>query len=787
MVKFSKQLQGQLVPEWKSAYCNYWQLKKILKQVKLQWEKEGVDCPARSPRRLLNSPLRSFGHLTRRRGNSWAQNDMIMVHCRTETDEQEDIYETELFEPIAEAENEKAFFSILDAELNKINKFFKRKEEEYIKRSQALEKQMKILKEMRRMLVQQTGGTSLVFQDPSRSRKEAERSVHASKIQDTEFPYLNQDSEEKSIREHVVANKNELENPQKFVHSIQVTGQPDSLPIYNHIKINIPLTTPAMAIATLSEVLQGESNNFLKNDTNGKDDILVSRKKVHQAEKMLRMAYVEFYRGLSLLKSYSSLNMVAFAKIMKKYEKVTGRNASVTYLRVVEGSYFNSSDQVVKLMDKIEALFTGHFTKDNRRQAMTYLRPTPQKASHNVTFFLGLFTGCVLSLFAAFAMIVRISEGYISAQASQSEQRKYMETIFPVFSMLSLILLHMYMYGWNVYAWRHVRINYAFIFEFAPRSELRYREILLLCTGLSTIVVGGMVTHLVAYSKAKASPYVDLIPLAVLMVFVSVLVCPFNLFYRSSRFFFLRSMQHIILSPLYKVVLADFFLADQLASQVPTLRSMEYITCYYVGGHFKHRDFHACTRGRHYKHLAYIISLMPYWFRIMQCFRRWIDENDRAHIANGGKYLSAMIAVAVKLTYGEAQSVVWMVMLVITSTVATIYQMYWDLVVDWGLLQPNSSNPWLRDRLILKRKSIYVVSMVLNGVLRLAWLQSVTHLQFGDLDTQITDFIFASLEVLRRGHWNFYRIENEHLNNVGKYRAVKTVPLPFGDMEEYEV
>ena len=26
-----------------------------------------------------------------------------------------------------------------------------------------------------------------------------------------------------------------------------------------------------------------------------------------------------------------------------------------------------------------------------------------------------------------------------------------------------------------------------------------------------------------------------------------------------------------------------------------------------------------------------------------------------------------------------------------------------------------------------------------------------------------------------------HRLENEHLNNVGKYRAVKTIPLPFRD------
>ncbi|CAN8272669.1 unnamed protein product [Cochlearia groenlandica] len=39
--------------------------------------------------------------------------------------------------------------------------------------------------------------------------------------------------------------------------------------------------------------------------------------------------------------------------------------------------------------------------------------------------------------------------------------------------------------------------------------------------------------------------------------------------------------------------------------------------------------------------------------------------------------------------------------------------------------------------------------------------------------------VVASLEIIRRGKWNFFRLENEHLNNVGKYRAFKTVPLPF--------
>lgn len=37
--------------------------------------------------------------------------------------------------------------------------------------------------------------------------------------------------------------------------------------------------------------------------------------------------------------------------------------------------------------------------------------------------------------------------------------------------------------------------------------------------------------------------------------------------------------------------------------------------------------------------------------------------------------------------------------------------------------------------------------------------------------------VFITNKILR------HRIENEHLNNVGKFRAVKTVPLPFRETD----
>lgn len=35
MVKFSKELEGQLIPEWRDAYLNYRELKRHIKKIKL--------------------------------------------------------------------------------------------------------------------------------------------------------------------------------------------------------------------------------------------------------------------------------------------------------------------------------------------------------------------------------------------------------------------------------------------------------------------------------------------------------------------------------------------------------------------------------------------------------------------------------------------------------------------------------------------------------------------------------------------------------------------------------
>ncbi|CAN1312770.1 Phosphate transporter PHO1 homolog 1 [Linum perenne] len=548
------------------------------------------------------------------------------------------------------------------------------------------------------------------------------------------------------------------------------------------MRLNIPLTTPLRTFSAISYLVWGDSASNNHHQSSSKK---INKTKLHHAEKMIRGAFIELYKGLGYLKTYRNLNMLAFIKILKKFDKVTGKQVLPIYLKVVESSYFNSSDKVVNLADEVEQLFIKHFAEEDRRKAMKYLKPQQRQESHSVTFFIGLFTGCFIALLAGYVIMAHVT-GMYKPQPSQTNTTVYMETAYPVLSMFSLIFLHFFMYGCNIFMWRKTRINYSFIFELAPTKDLKYRDVFLICTTSMTVVLGIMFGHLSLMSKGYSYSHIQAIPGLLLLAFMLLLVCPFNIFYQSSRYRFLCVIRNIILSPLYKVVMLDFFMADQLCSQVPMLRNLEYVACYYVTGSYKTQDYNYCMRAGHYRDLSYAVSFLPYYWRAMQCARRWFDEGETSHLVNLGKYVSAMLAAGAKVAYEKDSSLGWLCVVVAMSSAATIYQLYWDFVKDWGLLQMDSKNPWLRNELMLRQKFIYYFSMGLNMVLRLAWLQTVLHSSFEHVDYRVTGLFLAALEVIRRGHWNFYRLENEHLNNAGKFRAVKTVPLPFHEVDEQD-
>ncbi|KAM3203632.1 phosphate transporter PHO1 1 isoform X1 [Capsicum annuum] len=792
MVKFSKQFEGQLVPEWKEAFVDYWQLKKDLKKIHFLNENNNnnnvmsntTNNESSFSRTLYTSlkKLPLFGPQRREQG-------VIQVHRKIgQTLSKGDLYETELLEQFADnTESATEFFALLDLQLNKVNQFFRTKEKEFVERGECLMKQMEILIELKAALIKQQHdkGTSLgqntiedesisgtIFCDEESNKDKTEQEQE----QDIEnsIDQVTLDSPRSNELENST-NINREDNKSKNLSEQMINCQGKSL------KIHIPLTNPTRTFSAITYLLRDDiiNQSSKKCGPDGRKKLHINKTKLKHAEKMIRGAFIELYKGLGYLKTYRTLNMLAFVKILKKFDKVTNKQVLPIYLRVVESSYFNSSDKALKLADDVEEIFIKHFAEDDKKKAMKYLKPTQKKESHAVTFFIGLFAGCFLALFVGYVIMAHITGLY-----RPKSDTIYMETVYPVLSMFSLMFLHFFLYGCNIFMWRKTRVNYSFIFELAQTKELKYRDVFLICTTSMTAVVGVLFLHLTLVAKGYSYNQIQVIPGLLLLAFIMLLVCPFNIMYKSSRYRFICVIRNIIFSPLYKVVMLDFFMADQLCSQVPMLRNLEYVACYYITGSYKNQDYGYCMRTKYYRDLAYAVSFLPYYWRAMQCARRWFDEGHKSHLVNLGKYVSAMLAAGAKVAYEKEKNMGWLCLVIVMSSAATVYQLYWDFVKDWGLLQCHSKNPWLRNELILRRKFIYYFSMGLNLVLRLAWLQTVLHYNFGTVDYRVTGLFLAALEVIRRGHWNYYRLENEHLNNAGKFRAVKTVPLPFHEVDE---
>ncbi|EOY02189.1 EXS family protein [Theobroma cacao] len=789
MVKFSKQFEGQLVPEWKEAFVDYWQLKMDLKKIHLLNTTNSNTASNTQTTSLANNLLSSIGNFSCF-GRQRRDHGVIQVHKRLAASASKgDLYETELLEQFADTDAAKEFFACLDMQLNKVNQFYKTKEKEFLERGESLKKQMEILIELKTILQQQQRSKGASAQD---SKEDASISCTISCEEDSVKDRTDQEQLQDSCTDELDRNDvsfSDSPRSDEMGKSIRMKREDGKLRTLSgrvfscqgkNLRINIPLTTPSRTFSAISYVLWDDLVNQSSKKCGPEGTKLhINKTKLHHAEKMIKGAFVELYKALGYLKTYRHLNMLAFIKILKKFDKVTGKQVLPIYLKVVESSYFNSSDKVMKLADEVEDLFIKHFAEEDRRKGMKYLRPRQRKESHAVTFFIGLFTGCFVALLAGYILMAHLTGMY-----RRKPDSIYMETAYPVFSMFSLLFLHFFLYGCNIFLWRKARINYSFIFELAPTKELKYRDVFLICTTSLTAVVGIMFVHLSLLTKGYSFTQVQAIPGLLLLMFLLLLVCPFNIFYQSSRYCFLRVIRNIILSPLYKVVMLDFFMADQLCSQVPMLRNLEYVACYYITGSFKTQDYGYCMRAKHYRDLAYAVSFLPYYWRAMQCARRWFDEGQTNHLVNLGKYVSAMLAAGAKVAYEKERNIGWLCLVVVMSSAATVYQLYWDFVKDWGLLQMNSKNPWLRNELMLRRKYIYYFSMGLNLFLRLAWLQTVLHSSFGHVDYRVTGLFLAALEVIRRGLWNFFRLENEHLNNAGKFRAVKTVPLPFHEVDE---
>ena len=455
-------------------------------------------------------------------------------------------------------------------------------------------------------------------------------------------------------------------------------------------------------------------------------------------------------------------------------------------------------------------------------------------------FTAGLALGAAGALFAM--LITRVIEKCANGRMDTVECNA-VAAVAPAIRAPLLIALHVALYGSAVQAWVDTRVNAPFIMQAKRGTELTSTGAVLAGALIaSTWLIISLVLVARAENNARSAIngsgsvwtirlyHLDDVFAAALGAMVLMLVFflapwpkwllrgPFKKIAvrlqhppNSTRRFFLTALSRAIQAPFRRVRMMDFFLADQLVSQTTAMR--DFVAVLFLA-------FGSLLRSA--VKYAPVVALWPSWCRLTQVLRRYRDDGMPVHLVNGGKYFSGLLAIAIGLIlrYEEAgdnkiggaifsNPSALRVWYNVASYVAILYGSAWDFFQDWSVVKVKLvSKDWhetaskkmfgfcmstncgftfslFERRLMVKRRWIYHVAIGGNALLRNVWIIASIP-TIGSADTighEVWLTVWATLEVVRRSAWNYFRVENEHTTNCGMFRATLEVPMPYAEGE----
>uniref|UniRef100_H0VJE3 Solute carrier family 53 member 1 n=1 Tax=Cavia porcellus TaxID=10141 RepID=H0VJE3_CAVPO len=442
----------------------------------------------------------------------------------------------------------------------------------------------------------------------------------------------------------------------------------------------------------------------------------------HRNIKDLKLAFSEFYLSLILLQNYQNLNFTGFRKILKKHDKIleTSRGADWRVAHV-EVAPFYICKKINQLISETEAVVTNELEDGDRQKAMKRLRVPPlgaaQPAPAWTTFRVGLFCGIfiVLNITLVLAAVFKL------------ETNRNRWPLIRIYRGGFLLIEFLFLLGINTYGWRQAGVNHVLIFELNPRSNLSHQHLFEIAGFLGIL----WCLSLLACFFAPISVIPTYVYPLVLYGFMAFfLINPTKTFYYKSRFWLLKLLFRVFTAPFHKVGFADFWLADQLNSLSVILMDLEYMICFYS-------------------------------FEL-----KW--DESKGLLPNDPEEL------------GHSDTIVFFYLWIVFNIISSCYTLIWDLKMDWGLFDKNAGeNTFLREEIVYPQKAYYYCAIIEDVILRFAWTVqiSITTMPTLPHSGDIIATVFAPLEVFRRFVWNFFRLENEHLNNCGEFRAVRDISV----------
>jgi len=340
-----------------------------------------------------------------------------------------------------------------------------------------------------------------------------------------------------------------------------------------------------------------------------------------------------------------------------------------------------------------------------------------------------------------------------------------------------LIVFYVYLFGLNMKGWARAGINYVSIFAYFPNgipTPKFVTNVAMLFSFLFSVFL------IVLLFSTPFSPNIPakLVAMVMWLSLLAFLINPLNVCLRRGRISFLMVTLRILLAPFFFVTFGDFWFADQLNSTVAFMLDFEYLLCYCISDPWielneSDKEEVVCTQSGN--GVRPLISCLPSLWRLLQCLRCYYDTRKIRHLLNAVKYATTFPVIVfatlfeVKVHYAlslanlDFRNVGWIIICwLLSSFVEALYTFIWDVYCDWGLLQI-SKGTLLRPKTLFPYKSLYLIAIVFNLILRFAWTLELTlaivwHLNSGLI---FTGLIVA--EILRRFVWNFFRLEYEQI------------------------
>ena len=236
--------------------------------------------------------------------------------------------------------------------------------------------------------------------------------------------------------------------------------------------------------------------------------------------------------------------------------------------------------------------------------------------------------------------------------------------------------------------------------------------------------------------------------------------------YRTARFQILITLFEILKSPFGRVRFRDFFFADIITSSVTTMQDIGVIVYFIRSGNFWERNYSGPSSNSLWFYLA-MCTILPFWWRFLQCWNKWFYTGLRAHLINAGKYFSKIVPACILVGMIHSNKVdgdgFWLYFC--TNMAATTYCIAWDYYMDWGIFRSWEKDTYLlRTRLTFK-PWFYYFAILTNFMLRYVWIAGLFVTSKTNTSKHLLASLLAIAEIVRRTQWALLRVENEFYNN----------------------